>query len=142
MIKQCSVDPKILILTWGPADRYCVEWNKKLQCYFFVDVSKKIGNDAISVSRQEMKVLLNVMIPTLESAETMYRKTQSKEPDKMDTVFVISNGFEDEPQTRYKVSTCNGTVFEKYLCWRDDHLIDCTELTAEDLHFFCSLCNF
>ena len=143
MFKQCSDNPDEVQLTWGSGDRYFVEWNKKLKCYFFTDGNiKPLDNNAISVTQEEMKVLLKIMIPTLEKAKTMYRKSQRRgQPEKMSKVCVISNGLEDEPQTRYEVSTCNGTVFEKYLCWRDDHSIDCTELAAEDLHYFYNLCN-
>ena len=79
MIKQCSYNPDEFQLTWGPADRYFVEWNKKLECFFFTDGNiKPLDNNAISVNQEELKVLLKIMIPTLEAAETMTRKTHEK----------------------------------------------------------------
>ena len=143
MIMQCSsCNPDNFKLSWGPAGRYFVQSSKKLGGYFFMD-SEKMYAMSIFVSQHEMGTMLKEMIPTLESAEEMYsRNTEKMDPEKkIKSCTVISNRLEEEPTTRYEVSTCDGITFKKYLCWRDDHSIDCTELDTKELNTFQVLCN-
>ena len=139
MIKQCSDNPDDFRLYWGPAaDRYFVKSRKNLGNYIFCD-SHKMYETSIILLPEEMKILLKEMIPTVDSARKLYKRAERKHPEKQmrtHTSVAVISSFEGQPQICYKVSTCNGIVFNKYLFWRRERLIDCTELTAKDLHTY------
>jgi hypothetical protein len=141
-IRKCADNPEDFQLHWGPADRFFVKSRKILGNYFFFD-SQTMYSTSIILLRHEMKILLNEMIPTLDSVQRMYNREERKHPErqtpKHTSISVISS-FEGQPQIYYKVSTCNGIEFKKYLCWRQERLIDCTELNKRDLHTFYTLC--
>ena len=94
---------------------------------------------------EEMKTLLKEIVPTVESARKLYRRAERKHPEKQmgtHTSIAVISSYEGQTQIGYKVSTCNGIVFKKYLFWRQERLIDCTCLSAKDLHtYLYTVCN-
>ena len=143
-IKQCSDNPNDFQLHWGPEDRYYVKSRKNLGNYFFFD-SQTMYKTSIVLLPEEMKTLLKEIVPTVDSAQKLYRRAERKHPEKQmgtHTSIAVISSYEGQTQIGYKVSTCNGIVFKKYLFWRQERLIDCTELGAKDLHtYLYTVCN-